>query len=127
MSARFDRGRVLVVVRGRVWGSAGDAGVQLAVDTGAAFTLLAHDLLRRIGYDPSASDARVWIATVGSTAWVPQLAVERIAVLGHQRAGFTVLAHALPPNLGIGGLVGLDFLRDHRLTIDFRAGVIALD
>jgi hypothetical protein len=37
-----------------------------------------------------------------------------------------VIGHALRTNSGVDGLLGLGFLRNHVLTIDFRAGQIDL-
>jgi hypothetical protein len=37
-----------------------------------------------------------------------------------------MVCHTLPPSASIDGLLGLDFLRDRRLTIDFRTGQITL-
>ena len=42
------------------------------------------------------------------------------------RIGFPLLAKALPPEAGVDGLLGLDFLRGHVLTLDFRTGVLTL-
>ena len=43
------------------------------------------------------------------------------------RQGLVVVCHTLPPSAGVDGLLGLDFLRNSRLTIDFRSGQIVLD
>ncbi len=40
--------------------------------------------------------------------------------------GLRVLAHDLPTEAAVDGLLGLDFFRDLSLTIDFRAGQIDL-
>jgi hypothetical protein len=37
-----------------------------------------------------------------------------------------VLAHTLPVSASVHGLLGLDFLRDGVLTIDFVAGQVSL-
>ena len=39
---------------------------------------------------------------------------------------FFLICHTLPASVSVDGLLGLDFLRGQRLTIDFRAGRIAL-
>ena len=45
--------------------------------------------------------------------------------LGVRRANFQVVVAHLPR--GIEGLLGLDFLRGHRLLLDFREGVLEFD
>jgi hypothetical protein len=37
-----------------------------------------------------------------------------------------VLSHTLPPSATIDGLLGLDFLRGKKLTIDFRQADVSL-
>jgi hypothetical protein len=45
--------------------------------------------------------------------------VRHVSALNWQRDDFLVLAHQLPPALLVDGLLGLDYFRDHILTIDF--------
>ncbi len=37
-----------------------------------------------------------------------------------------VSCHTLPPSAGVDGLLGLDFFRGERLTVDFRTGRLIL-
>ena len=37
-----------------------------------------------------------------------------------------MIGHALPKNSGVDGMIGLDFLQNHVLTIDFQVGRITL-
>lgn len=37
------------------------------------------------------------------------------------------LCHDLPAEVRVDGLLGLDFLRGRRLTLDFRTGRLSLD
>lgn len=50
-----------------------------------------------------------------------------IEALGQKRESFPVLCHTLPPSSSVEGVLGLDFFRDHRLTIDFPAGIVTLE
>lgn len=117
----------LIVIRARISGPSGNVAAQLAVDTGAVRTLISREVLQHAGYRPASATQRVLIATASGIERVPQIVVERIQVLGHQRRNVPVLAHTLPPSVGLDGLLGLDFLRDYRLTIDFRAGTVTLE
>jgi hypothetical protein len=58
--------------------------------------------------------------------FVPRLPLDRSAALGQTRTGFPVLCLALPPSAAIDGLLGLDFLGEQSVTIDFRSGGISL-
>jgi len=57
---------------------------------------------------------------------VPVVVLTRLSVLGQSRYDFPVLAHTLPAGSAVDGLLGLDFLRGHALTVDFRTGQITL-
>jgi hypothetical protein len=46
--------------------------------------------------------------------------------LGKEKSNFLVIAHDLPPTASIDGVLGLDFLREHIVTIDFKQGFIEL-
>jgi hypothetical protein len=52
--------------------------------------------------------------------------LQKLTTLGQERFNFPVLAHTLPPSTGVDGLLGLDFFRGLRLTIDFQSGQIQL-
>jgi len=37
-----------------------------------------------------------------------------------------ILCHTLPPSAGVDGLLGLDFFRGQRVTIDFQHGEVTI-
>lgn len=47
-------------------------------------------------------------------------------VFGPSGTAIVRLAHTLPPSAGVDGLLGLDFFRDHLLSIDFQRGQVSL-
>lgn len=99
--------------------------MRLAVDTGASFTLLSPAVLSSVGAHPLAGRG-LRIASVSGLVAPSISELSWLGCLGHRRDAFPVLAHALPPAARIDGLLGLDFLRDHRLTIDFASDTIEL-
>lgn len=80
-----------------------------------------------LGYDPSLSPNRVQVTTGSGVEYVPRIPLTRVRALGMERADFPVLSHTLPPSATIDGLLGLDFLRDRKLTIDFRLSQISFE
>jgi hypothetical protein len=56
---------------------------------------------------------------------VPSLDVNVLSCLGVAATSVRVAAHDVQ-TVGIDGLLGLDFLRDHVLAIDFQNGKITL-
>ena len=126
MSFSFDPHQGLIIVPAELWGPNGSAVLRLALDTGATGTLVNTGMLVALGYDPALLPDRVQITTGSGVEFVPRVLLDRIMVLGEESAEFPVLGHTLPPSAGIDGLLGLDFFRGRSLTIDFRAGQVAL-
>lgn len=127
MSLPFNPGEGLIVVPTRVHGQAGDAIIQLALDTGATGSVINWDILVLLGYDPAALPGRVQMTTGSGVEFVPRIAVQRIEALGQERGSFPVLCHTLPPSSTVDGVLGLDFFRGWCLKVDFRSGAVTLD
>jgi len=126
MSPVFDPREGLIIVHAEIVGPSGTAILRLALDTGATTTLINSGMLVSIGYDPALSSDRV--QTTGSgLEFVPRVVVKRLIALGSEREEFPVLSHTLPPSAGVDGLLGLDFLRGHMLTLDLAQGIMTLE
>ena len=65
--------------------------------------------------------------TGSGVEYVPRLPVSRLSALGQERRDFVVISHTLPPGAIVDGVLGLDFMRNQCLTVDFREGWITLD
>lgn len=81
--------------------------------------MVSVELLSTIGYAPASSIDRVQVTTGSRIESVPRLTLTRLEALGQERTFFPVLGHTLPPSASIDGLLGLDFLRDRILNLDF--------
>lgn len=127
MSQPFDAGRGLIVVPAELFGPLGSVVLHLAVDTGATQTMINVGLLAFVGYDPSLAPDRVQVTTGSGVEYAPRVPVERIKTLGQVRRSFPVLAHTLPPSANIDGLLGLDYMREQRLVIDFRESTVSVN
>ena len=126
MSFTFNPSRGPIVVEAGLSGPKGQADLRLILDTGATTSLIRSTILVAVGYDPDTSPDRVTVAMGNGLELVPRISLNRLSALGRHRLAFPVLAHSLPPAAGIDGLLGLDFLRGSRLTVDFPAGQVYL-
>ena len=126
MSFHFEPGSGPIIVRSVLVGTSGHALVRLALDTGATRSLINTGLLVSIGYDPELSQERIQVSTGSGIESVSCVDLHQITALGKRRTDFPVLSHTLPPSTGVDGVLGLDFLADQVLTIDFRRGLITL-
>jgi predicted aspartyl protease len=126
MSFGFNSQQGLIIVQTELWGSTGSAVLRLALDTGATGTMVNVGLLVALGYDPALVSQRVQVTTGSGVEFVPRITLSQIKALGQERTEFPVLGHTLPPSAGVDGLLGLDFFRGQRLTLDFRKGQMTL-
>jgi hypothetical protein len=78
-------------------------------------------------YELVLGSGQVEFSTVSGQSTVSEIVVQRLEVLGQARDGFLMLCSAFAPEIPIDGILGLDFLRGQRLTLDFRTGLITLD
>jgi predicted aspartyl protease len=102
--------------------------IPVVLDTGASMTIIATDIIGRLGYDPAnpALD-RQRIITGSGIEYAPHTTVRSATAIGQKVASLDVLCHDLPPESGVDGLLGLNFLRHFKLTIRFRKGIIDLN
>ncbi|MFN8493546.1 MAG: retropepsin-like aspartic protease [Caldilineaceae bacterium] len=127
MSYSFNAQRGLMIVSTELFGPSGSVILRLALDTGATGTMVNTALLVAVGYDPALAPDRIQITTGSGVEFTPRLAVDKIFALGQEQVNFMVLGHTLPPSASVDGLLGLDFFRGHKLTIDFQIGQVDLD
>ncbi len=125
MSFEFDRHAGLILVRALIEGPLESTTLILAVDTGASHTLLSPEMLVTAGYD-IAEGQRIEITTGSRVESATRIVLRKLSALGQERHGLRVVSHALPDRADIDGLLGLDFMRDMKLEIDFREGTISL-
>ena len=126
MNAIFNPTQGLVLVRGEIVGPNGRHQGYFAMDTGATHTLVDSDWLVTAGYPDAALERRDVTMGAGVES-AARIEIERLTVLGEERRAFHVLCHSLPKEARIDGLLGLDWLRGHRLTLDFRTGLLMFD
>lgn len=127
MNHSFDPARRLVIVGAELRGPSADVALKLALDTGASQTMVNVIPLTVAGYLLDAATQYVEITTGSGVIYAPRIPILRISALGLEQSEFPVLAHTLPPSTTIDGLLGLDFMQDKVLRIDFRRSVVSLE
>lgn len=111
----------------RLFGPTSDTRARLALDTGATQSMISREIAVFMGYNLDADARTAQLITASGEETAPVVTVQRVEALEHQRLDMPVLCHNLPTGTPFDGLLGLDFFRGQRLTIDFREGLITLD
>jgi len=98
----------------------------LVVDTGASYVVLPWRLVTSIGIgiDPKKT---LQITTATTVETVPKVTIPEMTVLGKSVKNIEAVIKDLPPQSPADGLLGLSFLRNFKLTIDFKKGLLSLD
>jgi predicted aspartyl protease len=123
---KFDPTKQLIVVKARIIGPKSDLTIDLALDTGASSTLIGWEALRFIGFAVHDASSHVEMTTGSGTEVAPKIKLDQMRALGKRRHGLEVVAHTLPSNASVDGLLGLDFFSKSRLTTDFRKFLVKL-
>ena len=127
MSILFNPLGSFLPVTVRLFGPNNDARASLALDTGATQSMISREIATFVGYDLNTDGRTVQLITASGEETATVVTVLRVEALDHQRQDMPILCHNLPNGTPFDGLLGLDFFRSQRLTIDFREGLITLD
>lgn len=127
MSDRFDPRRGLVRVDAQLHGPGGTIGARLMLDTGSFLTMLRPSFLERLGCDVAALRTTVLIAGITGSARAPLYLLDGLSAVGQEQTGVAVIGYAFSGSFPFDGLLGANFLRGRRLTVDYRSGTVRLD
>lgn len=127
MKFKFKADYGLVYVRVKISFADTEVILNLALDTGASGTIISAKKLREVGYDLDKPEDEIYITTGSGLIFVPQITIEKLTALGKEKSDFLVIAHDFPPTSSVDGVLGLDFLRENILTIDFIKGEVELN
>ena len=101
--------------------------LRMVLDTGASYTVISWSAAEALGYHPANSSNRIEFMTGSGREAAPLLIVKAIEVVGVRLEQVPVLCHDLPQGSLVDGLLGLSFLKQCRLAVDFPMGVLELD
>lgn len=127
MSAACDPRREQIAVRVELVGPRAAVEARLLLDTGAAYSMVNPLFLARIGIDITAPRSTIRIATVTDVRSAPLYIVPAVIALEVSRKRVPVLGLPLPTASRLDGLLGLNFFRGYRLTIDLRSGTVEME
>lgn len=98
----------------------------MVLDTGATYSMMPWYIAEELGYDPAGSKNRIAIQTANGQIHVPMITIESVRVMGKIVKHGDMLVHDLPESSRVDGLIGLNFLKQFKVTIDFKQGILTL-
>jgi clan AA aspartic protease (TIGR02281 family) len=116
----------IVIRRVKINGPSVVREIDMVLDTGAVYTIIAWDVAKDIGYDPAVSEHRMPIVTANGIIEAPLITVRSIQIADLRAESVDVICHDIPEITGIEGLLGLSFLKKFRTLIDYTTGVLEI-
>ena len=116
-----------IVLDGLISGPEGEHMVQFLLDTGASITMVPSKVLEKIGSMDNVIEDSISIKTASGTVHVNIVKVGRIEILGEIVEGIEVACYDIPPQTRVEALLGLNFLKHFKMTLDFPNGKLRLE
>jgi len=123
---RFEPTANSITTKAMIEGPYGVLNVTLILDTGATYVHLPWRILEALGYEPSNIHKKERIITASGIEFAPKLKVRKITSLGVEAKGVEVICHDLPPETRVDGLLGLSFLKNFNIHLQFKRGIIEI-
>lgn len=124
---KFDPDAPIIVVEPELEGLNITERIKMTLDTGATYTMIPWKIARVLGLGPEISERRVDITTASGVESVPLVSLNSMMLFDKRVRKIDVVIHDLPPRSYVDGLVGLNFLKNFRVCLDFREGILEID
>ena len=100
--------------------------LSLLVDTGTAMTVITPQMTNDLGFDLANPTRWMEMTSVHQTVRAPIIRLDTVQVGGQQVNGLEVAVLSLPANMRVDGLLGINFLRNFRVTFEFDQATLIL-
>jgi len=94
------------------------------IDTGSAKSILSADILEPIGISPGRNDRLKRVRGIGGTEIVYEKQIDLITIAQCKIPKFPIQIGAMNYGFNINGILGMDFLKRSRATIDIDENII---
>ena len=125
MKLRFDPESPIIVVTPTIIGINGR--IDMALDTGATYVMIPWDIAAMLGYSPELSKERVELVTASGIEKAPLITLSSVYMLDKKATNVKVIVHDLPQKSYVDGLLGLNFLRNFEVRLNFRNGTLEIN
>jgi clan AA aspartic protease (TIGR02281 family) len=117
---------LIIILRPVFSGPKGKCRIEMALDTGATFTMIPWNIAEKLGYDPALSKRRIHLVTASTTEVVPLITIKSIKLMGFEINDIEIACHDLPEKSRVEGLLGLNFLRNFNIDLYLKNGTLEL-
>ena len=103
------------------------AFLDLALDTGASSTVISEKIAQEIGYDLSRVSKQTTFSDASQTHLVSEVTLKSLSLATARVENIKVLCYTMREEHGIDGVIGLNFIRQFKIVMDFETGILTLD
>lgn len=127
MKCRLDIQGSVIPLKVRIEGEIEVKKINMALDTGATYVMLPWEIAEVLGYEPELSKERINMITASGVEKAPLITLKAVDVLGKRAENIKAIVHDLPQESYVDGLLGLSFLKNFKVCLDFREGVLEIE
>lgn len=98
--------------------------VELVVDTGSAMTVIDTEFMDYLGYSAREALRRSALDGAGGRSSGYIIEVPEVRWFNFAMSSFHIACHDMDSHLGVGGLLGMNLLKNFKMHIDFSNGEI---
>lgn len=124
--SRFDPRTPVIVLRVKLEHQNKFMSATLVLDTGSSYSVISNDLMDYLNLKIR-TQRYVPISTVSQVENLPFVIVPKISFIGLEVENVACLVKDIPEAEGIDGLLGLSFLKNLELKINFRKGILEIN
>ena len=119
--------RLPITLRIGVKGPKGRREIDAILDTGAVYMSISWDIAKDIGYDPAISERRTEIITANGVIEVPLIKIDTVSIRELEAKDVDTICHNIPEISIVNGLVGLSFLKNFNIQMNFKDGRMRIE
>lgn len=100
---------------------------KMALDTGATYCMIPWEIAETLGLEPEISKERTEMITASGIEKVPIVYLEKVNVAGKEIENIKTIVHDLPAKSYVDGLLGLSFLKNFDVHLNFKEGFLEIE
>jgi len=120
----LDRNQHLIFCEALIRKGRKEVRLNLALDTGASYTMISTDAALDIGINPAKSKRQIDVTTGSGVILTPVVSVPIFRSLGQEVQNLEVICHDLPSEGVVDGLLVLNFLKHFNVYLKFLDGTM---
>ncbi len=122
----FDKNANVIVVFVELKNKEKSVRVKMALDTGATYMIIPWEVAEILGFEPELSKEKIEMITASGTETAPIITMENVMAVESEAKNVRALVHDLPAKSYVDGLLGLSFLKNFNIQINFKEGFLEL-